>query len=703
MTLEDKIIGAIKGSLVNLVTQEIPNFRRSSSIWMEQWTGDSIGLYAIEANKPAIALEDGSIYLEPEGVNQVNYNLDLGNPVWIKGSNCFVLLDKAAMAGTTGNEAYLGDRISFASGEGQSQILKRSLSLQAGTDYYLSILLRLSGGTAGTNDVLRIANQSISLSKLNAYPNRVRLLELAFKTSGTQPKLPDISHDSQQNIVSTVSTNTVTVTLTGTVDSGQLVGGIIRFTGDKSYKILSNTASGSNTVSTITVDASSLIVDGVTVGVPAYLEPPSAQVLDLEFYVESTLTLDFLGIQIEKRNFRTSFIFQDSDLQSRSASKLVFRRTPLAELKTFGVFFAVKTWRGDGLIFDAGNLSAKISQGFLVVQADTAIIQSQNKLNNSFNFFIQVSEENNNISLYVDKVLVARIGLINFIINKNAQLKLTSEGVRSYYHAIFTDKLLRDGQVDIGKIASQDILELFDSPGSITAKTISTNLPLIILPSVVVPSKPQPLIKSRILDIDLINGTVTIQDSNFPANTSCTVVRDNIPILRPRSKSINGVVVQLDVVSGIIRGDYLVYGNVDQPGQASVRLPFISVEGLPILAIDPAAKTLRVASTLSYSIGRLFIHSQQYQEINEIKIINKDDASQLLYVNDLADIQQGHIAVQPANYEDAEMLIHPDNYEALFLNPVSGLDVSWKYSNGMVITNKLDIPVEIQPCIRVNY
>jgi hypothetical protein len=407
-------------------------------------------------------------------------------------------------------------------------------------------------------------------------------------------------------------------------------------------------------------------------------------------------------MQLEPRSFRTSLIFQEGNPVARSASKLVFRKNPVADLKTLGILFAVKMWRGDGLIFDLGNLSARIISKKLIVQTGSVSIASDT-LSESFSFYIQISEENNNISVYLDKKLIGQSNLINFAGDRRARFNLTSSGVRSYYHIVFVDKLLRDGQVKVGSIASGDVAELFDDPAIVDAKAISTNTPLVVLPTTTVPARLQPLLRSQIDFVDAVNGTVTVQDTGFPANSPVSVVRDGREIYQLRTKSINAKVVQLDFVSGILQGDFLVYGSVNQPGQASVRFPFISSENLPILDIDPTAKSLRVASTLSFERRRAFIQSDKYEEINEIKIIDKDDVRQLLFVDDLTGIQQAHFISQPDSAEDVEMLVHPDNYEALFLNPVDGVRVAWRYANGLVLQNNTDMPVEIQPCIRVNY
>lgn len=685
--LDDKIIGCIKGSLFNLNTQEIPNFWRSSSIWMEQFANESLQLYSIEANRPAFSLEDGSIYIEPDGVNLVTHCFDLGNAAWIKGSNVFVLPDKAAMAGISGSELHLGDRVVWAAGSENSQKIQRTLYLPSAKDHYLSLILRLSGGVAGKKDVIRIAGRQINLDQLNQFSNRVRILESAFKVPGPSPAVPPPSHD--KNEVTALSSLGVTISIYDSIGADRLIGGRVQFgTSPKFYGITANTASINNSLN-LTLDASPA-TDGVSVGTSIYLQPPALVPVELEFYVESSITLDVLGIQVEPRKFRTSFIFQDDEIFSRSSSKLIFRKNPIANLKTFGILFSLKEWRGDGNLFRIGNLNASISFGALVVSIGEAKIQVPS-FPKAAAFFLQVSQENNNGVLYVDGVQRGSVNLVEFTSDRHAAFDLTSEGVRVISDIVFFDKLLQ----------AQDIAKLFDGSVLIGATLISTGIPLIPLPALRVPSKSPPVAKTQIIDVGATNVTVTNQ-SGFVANSLATVLRDGSQVMRVRLGSLlNNNVIQMDTTNGILPGDFLVFGNVDIPGQASSRFPYIASEELPIIDLDPGNKTLRVSSTLSFRKGRAFIRSNHYEEINEIKILNKDDGRLLLYVDDVTDIRVGHVVSQPAEGE-SEMIVHPDNYDALLLNPVNGISISC-YNNGLVLTNSLDVDVEVQPCIRVAY
>jgi len=694
--LRNKVVSAIQGGINNLLSSDVPNFSRATPTWIEKYLGDSLKIEPVEAHQPAIFPEDSAIILEPAGINLITHNLNLSHSTWIKGSNVRIYPDEVESPDTT---TYQGDRIDWGNGEGSTQLLKRTLSLKAGQQYTLTAFLRLPPGEqASDKDVMRCGGVTFQLKQLNNYINRYRICEFQFTTSGSQLSLPGYSHNTSYN-VATVRADTVTLAVGEAILSNQFAGGQLQFgSSTRLYSILANTAS-SNGVVVLTLDSSTLIADGVTANSPARLHGASGQLVDLEFYCESSLSLHFGGINLEERSFRTSMIYQDEALNVRGATILSFRRNPIGKLKSFGVFIDLKEWRGDGNIVDLGNLKAHIASSRLVVVAAGITITVPDLLPKRSKIYIQISAENTNISVYLNKVLVARSSIYDFVGDAHTDFVLTSEGVRSLYQVLFFDSNLLDGQNVVGQPALNEVAELFDARVILDSTIIATNLPPIVLPPLTVPPAAPALAKSQIRSFVPASGMVTLYDrTGFVVNTPVAIVRNEQVVFNTRIVAIPAAAssdVQLEVAYGVVPGDYLVYGNINQPGQATVRFPYTPIDQAVVLDITPNLNRIKVASTLSFARTRAIITSATYEDIAEVAILNKDDQQAFLFVDNIQGIAVGHIISQA---ED-EQLIDPDCYDAYLLQKVEGVQIREKYTNGVKVINKNNVPVQVQVAI----
>ena len=113
-------IFAIDSSIYDLVQGRDVNFSRSGSMLLEQEIDGSVQLYPVKAYAPAFYPEDSAIHLEPISQNFVFHNIDLSNPLWIKGSNIVVQPDE--VKGPDGS--YLADRVVWIPGTGNTQVLR---------------------------------------------------------------------------------------------------------------------------------------------------------------------------------------------------------------------------------------------------------------------------------------------------------------------------------------------------------------------------------------------------------------------------------------------------------------------------------------------------------------------------------------------------------------------------------------------------
>jgi len=703
--MKDKICFAVESSLIDLINQQVPNFNRSSPVYLERNVNNGIQLYLIPSYYPAIDAEDGSLILEPSTINLISWNMDLSNPSWLKGSNVIVFPDELPSV----TNSYVADKIVFAPGQGNTQLLKKSFSLLPGTDYYFSAVILLAEGLqATTADVIRlvggvVGEPSLAFTSLNNYTNRYRLIEIPFKTSGALPQETGYSDIMLKNIENVSSSSIkIIVESNNSVRENQLVGANITFSGNLNdfYEVISNSAANTNKQVTINFSPNALVNKGISTSTIATFRYASSVAVDLEIYVESTLSLAMSGMQLEQHDFRTSIIFQNANFNLRSSSSLEFNSSPFAGLKTCGVFIELKEWRGDGILFDAGNFQAKILSKKLVVSANTVIISLEQELPKQAKIFIQISQQDNSICVYINKILQGKASLYGFLGGRNKTMSLSSVGVRIYYRFAATDKLLLDGNPEIGSAAIGEVGELFNLPVIIDAETITSTAPLIDLGIIKVPSKKSPDASSAIKSLNETNHSVTVvSGALFTVGKNVVVYRGQQLILRTNIVSITSNTIVLASITGINLEDILFNGEASLSGVASVRFPFTPIDQQKILAIDSNTKRLTVTSSLSYKVGRAFVQTTTYQDVAEVIIQEQNNANGYIFIDDCTGISVGDIISQPMN----ELLIDPPNYFYGLIRPINGLTVSEPHRNGIMIYNSNPFDVECNPYIRVFY
>ncbi|MFQ3629286.1 MAG: hypothetical protein SNJ81_17135, partial [Cyanobacteriota bacterium] len=536
---------------------------------------------------------------------------------------------------------------------------------------------------------------------------RYRVIELAITTAGRQPIYPaTVQHDNTY-VVTAVSSNTITLTIPGaTVAAGDFVGGRVRFSNlpdTTFYEILANTASSSDSI-TVTLQATNLSADSVTTSSRAILEPAANQSVDIEFYVERAIVLEWGGLMMEPLPFRTSMIYQESEIELRSEAELTWRNSPIAGLKTFFVFVHIKFWRGDGNLLDCGNFRLWIENSRLYVQAGATVLNTSDPIPSAnTKILVQVSEELATISLFVDQVLRARTVLPNFTADPQAEASMTSLGVRAIQTVLCNDTLLLDGTPGLGDVAGEEVAALFGNPVVVDATAISAHAPLIQLNPVTVPAKAPPIAQSPISAINTGTRVVTVASAaGFMNNQPVAVVRrlennEDVVVARPTVTAIASNNITLDSVSGVLIGDFLTFGNVDFPGTASARFPFDPVDQQTITEIDTNLRRLTVASALSFTESRAFIVSSGYADKLEVMVLSIDTTNNYIFVDNVTGIVIGDVITQPLN----ELLIDPQNYFAGFIDPVDGVQIRAIYRNGIVLENNASKEVSVTPFIRV--
>ena len=484
--LLDKINFALQGSLIDLISRQIPNFSRPSPVWLERTFNEAVQLYPIAAYHPAI-YEDGSFLLEPERRNLLTWCRDLSQSVWIKGSKVIVYPDEVLSADGKSQ----ADKVAFVGGTGNDVTLKRSLTLSSNTDYVFSIILSQSeGSVSNVQDVIQIkgavvGSPSITIESLNSTIGKYRILEIPFKTIDT--------------------TNTVLVSL--------------------------------------------------------------------EFYIPSTVVLNISGMQIEAGFFRSSFILQDEEQKTRQASSLIYRKNPTNDLKNCGIFVSVLDWKGDGNIINTGDISLVINNSKLLVTVNGSAIAVNIDLPKSFKVFVQVSQENLNFSVYLNGILRVRQTISNFS-GGDGLVALTSTGIRRIGMVIFTDKTLIELQKTLGGAATDEVFELFNNPVILDSAVISFDPPLVILPEVNLPAKPNnlelggssirfpftPNAQQEILSINTPNRKLTVNaTSSFVAGRAFihTYLYEDIAEIEITAIDNTSKTITLNSVVGVSQGDFI--------------------------------------------------------------------------------------------------------------------------------------------------
>lgn len=699
------VIFAVEGRLSTLHNQ-IPNYSRMSPVMLESAVNSSVVFLPIQSNVPAINPQDGSILLEPGQTNLLNYNLDLKQSVWQKGSNITVRGD--VVLAPDGSQR--GDRISWGVGTGNTQLIQRSLTLKAGTKYYLSGLFNLVGGKFAISDTIKmvggvVGSPEVSLSSLNTYPGNYRWIELAFTTLGVQPKLPEAEASSGGYVVSAISTSVATLSgITGIVTNG-LTGGQIGFSNNptKKYNITGNTVSGSSCTISVDPASGSLVADGVTTAHQAQLYGAPDVISLLQFYVASAVSIDWGGIQLEEGGFRTSMIYQDAVVTPRAQTRLIYRKqsNPLIGCKTFGLLVDLKFWRGNGVLFSIGNISADIVEGKLKLVVGTTTIEDSTPLPPAPQIYVQVNGESFTLSLFVNKKVIARANLSGFQPSAS-RISLTSSGVRCFNRIVILNRAFADGAVSVGELVQSEMADVLYS--EITdVSAVAVAVPELVLPFVTIPAPEQPTASSEIQSINSAGKTVTVTDgSGFGTSGAVIVYRSAsdgdraVGYLTITGKT--GNTISLDSVSGIALGDKLISDFVARPGKASVRLPFSPIDPQSITAIDAASKRVTVNSSLAFvEKNRAIVQSPLYQDVSEVIVETVDNVNNRLTLNSITGINIGDIISQP----DEEIEIPTECYYVDLLTPNPAIGVDQKATNGFVLSNKGSGDAIVQTTVKV--
>lgn len=184
--------------------------------------------------------------------------------------------------------------------------------------------------------------------------------------------------------------------------------------------------------------------------------------IHIEWYIENSCTLYITGLQLEKRNFRSFFVYQDEEIKKVAESVLYYQQSPIEGLGSFGIFFRMVNWRGNGNIVQSGDLKIAVEGGQLLITKGSERYLVEKILPQKFACFVQVATETQSINVYVDGVLIWKrsLGTGTYRLAPGPMI-LTTQGIRVYSLIATTNAYLEDGLVDVGQVALREVGDLF--------------------------------------------------------------------------------------------------------------------------------------------------------------------------------------------------------------------------------------------------
>lgn len=696
------------GSLIDLVDRRVPTYADfSARTNLEREVGGGIQLQSIPAFLVPFSIDDSSVLMEPGRKNLITFNNNLGHSLYQKGSSVVVFSDRI----TSPLGSLTGDVATWFGGVGEGQKIIRPITLEPQSTYvFWGYFQSLGNSRFGGEDKITIESQGdvsatpIRLSDLNDVPERYTVLQTTIEVGGTIPQLPEESPEEPPIIVS-MTANTLSLQGLSGILEGQLVGGRISSnagqeeSGDNEevqityYDIVGNTASiGEDIVISVLQDT--LLSDEIAVEDPVSIVGAADIPAQIEFNVENTASLGFGGIFLEKSSFRSSPIYQNSEIIGRAETACYYKAqdNPISDRFSFTIFVDLPLWRGDGNIADFGNLriyiedsTVKASAGSVVI-SDTAPLESE-----SVSIAVVVSSEAANLSLYVNRYFKASASLSGFQGNNNQPFILTSLGVRKIRNLTVFNEALLHGGVEVGQPAGGEISDVFRNE-FIPIDAITSSGTQVILNTVRIPGITTGGSDNRITNVT--STAITIGNTTeFSVGDSVVIIRGATTISYAVVQSKTATNLTLDSTAGIIVGD-IAARTVDRgESRVFIRFPWVPLESQVIQSVDTGEKSIIVPTTLSFEVGKAFISNSSYQEIKEILIFGKDNASSTLMLSDVEGIEPGQFIGQPRAF--SETLIHPNNYMADFLVPLRGVEIEYKAQNGVVVVNR-EIPSDIE-------
>lgn len=207
---------------------------------------------------------------------------------------------------------------------------------------------------------------------------------------------------------------------------------------------------------------------GAAIGPANETTADAGTTVNFELYCESSVSINWGGVQIEEGNYATSYIPQEGQVRSRDRDWVQYPQSPVAGLSEFVFYTNLTKWAGDGLIAQAGDFVVEIVGGKLRARCGVTIAADPANLPASAQIAVRVSRGLQRVQVYVNKVMVVSQALTNYVA-ASGRLDIGGNNVRYLRNLYYFNASLSDGSIGVGQTVLGELLELHNQDTLILA------------------------------------------------------------------------------------------------------------------------------------------------------------------------------------------------------------------------------------------
>lgn len=192
------------------------------------------------------------------------------------------------------------------------------------------------------------------------------------------------------------------------------------------------------------------------------------QTVNVNLFVDRTVSIDWAYGQIEGGAIATSYIDQTKSVQSRDKDFVQYPFSPIEKLSSWVFYYNLQNWREDGVLFDAGNFKANIVQGKVQITCGTTVCTAPAVLPSSAKIAVRVSQPLGKVRLYINGIFVAQENLPSGYAATASPVTIDGVGVRSLSCIYLFNQDLADNCLNIGDAIGSDLYKLHKNDSLLT-------------------------------------------------------------------------------------------------------------------------------------------------------------------------------------------------------------------------------------------
>lgn len=449
--------------------------------------------------------------------------------------------------------------------------------------------------------------------------------------------------------------------------------------------------------------------------------PDPGTLVNFELYCESSVSLNWGGVQIEEGSYATSYIPQEGMVRSRDRDFVQYPQSPVAGLSEFVFYTNLVKWAGDGPIVQAGNFIVEIVGGKLRARCGAIVASDPTNLPASAQIAVRVSRGLQRVQVYVNKVMVVSQSLTNYVAGAG-RLDLGGSCVRWLKNVYFFNAALSDGSIGVGGTVLGDLLELHTQDSLIVAfdnAHSEQELPPVRIPAGGEVAVRFPNYRSATQDITAVSPGAGAQAQVW------SVTVDSATINQIDEVVINGISIRRTATTAIAADQAAGLATAINAQNAAGLLPVtanwvsgnsfvvssnragndfaLSTNGKLIQQLTtpnkPGAHTLSVPSALDYQAGLAVVY-RDYAYLCDIAITSVNTASNTIAFTSIPDqnidlIFTGDQLVQI----DWQLEVAPNNYVCSHREDYSDIRPSGKSHLGFRMKNSGTTERRITPYV----